>query len=58
METTIKPALENNRIVLSVSFNLEEWKVLQDQMDAEGANNIPQTHVSTYVKQQIFRKTK
>ena len=58
METTIKPALENNRIVLSVSFNLEEWKVLQDQMDAEGGNNIPKTHVSTYVKQQIFRKTK
>ena len=58
METTITPALENNRIVLSVSFNLEEWKVLQDQMDAEGANNIPKTHVSTYVKQQIFGKAK
>ena len=54
METTV----ENNRIVLSVSFNLEEWRALQEKMDSEGAHNIPKTHVSTYVKQQIFRKTK
>jgi hypothetical protein len=53
METTV----ENNRVVLSVSFNLAEWKELQEKMDAEGANDTPKTHVSTYVKQQIFGKT-
>ena len=52
METTVV----NNRVVLSVSFNLEEWKMLQEKMDAEGANDIPKTHVSTYVKQQVFSK--
>ena len=54
----MEPTVENNRIVLSVSFNLEEWKALQDQMDTDGAHNIPKTHVSTYVKQQIFGKAK
>ena len=47
---------ENNRVVLSVSFNLEEWQKLQEQMDADGANTIPKTHVSTYIKQQVFSK--
>jgi|TARA_R110000824_G_scaffold169829_1_gene346999 hypothetical protein len=51
METTVV----NNRVVLSVSFNLEEWRMLQEKMDAEGANNIPKTHISTYVKQQVFK---
>jgi hypothetical protein len=52
METTVV----NNRVVLSVSFNLEEWRMLQEKMDSEGANEIPKTHVSTYVKQQVFSK--
>lgn len=29
--------------------------MLQEKMDAEGANNIPKTHISTYVKQQVFK---
>ena len=48
---------ENGRVVLSVSFNSDEWRKLQEQMDASGANRTPKTHVSTYVKQQIFGKS-
>ena len=48
---------EKRRVVLSVSFNYEEWKKLHEAMDAAGANATPKTHISTYVKQKIFGKS-